>query len=41
MITTGILAKRAVSYCRVSTESQTGERHTSLETQENHYLLHE
>jgi site-specific DNA recombinase len=30
--------KKAVAYLRVSTAKQTGERHSSLETQESHYL---
>jgi len=36
-MTIGILTQRAVGYFRVSTPGQTGERHSSLETQESHY----
>ena len=36
-MTTGILTKRAVGYLRVSSNKQTGERHSSLETQEAHF----
>lgn len=32
-----IVTKRAIGYCRVSTESQSGEHHSSLETQESRY----
>ena len=34
---TGILTQRAVAYLRVSSPGQTGERHSSLETQEAHF----
>ncbi|MFC1952629.1 recombinase family protein [Chloroflexota bacterium] len=34
---TGILTQRAVGYLRVSSSKQTGERHSSLETQEAHF----
>jgi DNA invertase Pin-like site-specific DNA recombinase len=37
-MTTAVKAKRAVGYFRVSDPHQTGERHSSLETQENRYL---
>ena len=37
-MTTGILTQRAVGYLRVSSPGQTGERHSSLETQEAHFL---
>ncbi len=36
-MTTGILTQRAVGYLRVSSGRQTGERHSSLETQEAHF----
>jgi len=36
-VTTGILTQRAFGYLRVSSNKQTGERHSSLETQEAHF----
>ena len=36
-VTTGILTQKAVGYLRVSSPGQTGERHSSLETQEAHF----
>jgi len=39
-MTTGVLTQRAVGYLRVSTSRQTGERHSSLETQEARFREH-
>jgi len=36
-VTTSVLTQRAVGYLRVSSARQTGERHSSLETQEAHF----
>ncbi|RJQ41540.1 MAG: recombinase family protein [Dehalococcoidia bacterium] len=36
-IATGVLTQRAVGYLRVSSPGQTGERHSSLETQESRF----
>ena len=35
---TSLTTKRAIGYLRVSTPGQTGEHHSSLETQESRYL---
>ena len=37
---TAIKTQKAVGYLRVSSQQQTGERHSSLETQENRYLTY-
>ena len=36
-MTTGVLTQKAVGYLRVSSSKQTGERHSSLETQEDRF----
>ena len=39
-MTLAVGSKQAIGYLRVSTTGQAGERHSSLETQEEHFLSH-